>query len=199
MEIITKRIDEIKPYKKNPRKNEKAVHYVANSIKEFGFKVPIVIDKDGIIVAGHTRYMASRELRLKEVPCIIADDLSDEQIQAYRLADNKVAEFSKWDSGLLDEELKALEEIFNMSDFGFPIRIDDIDMDVEGRIEISAELGEMNDYIVLEFNNEIDWQRAIDVFGIKKVETPDKNPKIRRHGLGRVIDGAKVLEMLDEH
>jgi hypothetical protein len=92
--------------------------------------------------------------------------------------------------------LKALEEIFNMSDFGFPIRIDDIDMDVEGRIQISAELGELNDYIVLEFKNEIDWQRAVDEFGIKKVETPDKNPRIRRRGLGRVIDGAEVLERL---
>ena len=200
MDIVEKRLDEIKPYDNNPRKNDKAVAYVANSIREFGFKVPIVIDKDGVIVAGHTRYMASKSLRLKTVPCVVADDLTDEQIKAYRLADNKVAEFSKWDGDLLDEELRALEEVFNMTDFGFPIRIDDIDIDTEGRIQIAAELGEMNDYIVLEFKNEVDWQRAIIEFGLKRVETPDKNPRIRRKGIGRVIDGATILERLtNEH
>lgn len=196
MKIIEKKIGELQPYENNPRKNDKAVHFVANSIKEFGFKVPIVIDKEGVIVAGHTRYLASIELGLDEVPCLIADDLSDEQIKAYRLADNKVAELSKWDDDLLEEELRLLEESFNMSDFGFPIRIENIDIGREGKIQISAELGELNDYIVLEFKNEVDWLQACNVFGIEKVETPDANPKIRRKGLGRVIDGAKVLEML---
>ncbi len=82
-------IEDIKPYEKNPRKNDDAVEYVANSIKEFGSKVPIVIDKQNVIVAGHTRYKASKQLGLKEVPCIVADDLTDEQIKAYRLADQK--------------------------------------------------------------------------------------------------------------
>ena len=78
LQIINKKISEIKPYEKNPRRNDEAVKYVAESIKKFGFKVPIVIDKDGIIVAGHTRYKASKELKLEEIPCVIADDLSDE-------------------------------------------------------------------------------------------------------------------------
>lgn len=95
MEIVYKKIEDLKPYENNPRFNDEAVQYVANSIKEFGFKVPMVIDKDGTIVAGHTRYKASIELGLKEVPCIIADDLSKEQIKAFRLADNKVSEKSK--------------------------------------------------------------------------------------------------------
>ena len=90
MEIIYKKVDELIPYEKNPRLNDEAVKYVANSIKEFGFKVPMVIDKNGTIVAGHTRYKASLELGLKEVPCIIADDLSEEQIKAYTLAHNKL-------------------------------------------------------------------------------------------------------------
>lgn len=111
MEIITKKIDEIKPYEKNPRKNDSAVEYVANSIKEFGFKVPIVIDKDGVIVAGHTRYKASKKLGLEEVPCIIADDLSDEQIKAFRLADNKVSEQAEWNIDLLNEELDNILNI----------------------------------------------------------------------------------------
>lgn len=118
MEIIYKKVDELIPYEKNPRKNDEAVQYVANSIKEFGFKVPIVIDKNNIIVAGHTRYKASKELRLKEVPCIIADDLNDEQIKAFRLADNKVSEKAMWDFGMLDEELENILNI-NMEQFDF--------------------------------------------------------------------------------
>lgn len=118
MNIVQKKIDEIKPYEKNPRKNDEAVEYVANSIKEFGFKVPIVIDKDGVIIAGHTRYKASKKLGLKEVPCIVADDLTEEQVKAFRLADNKVGEVAEWDMTLLGEELLGIEDL-DMSDFGF--------------------------------------------------------------------------------
>ena len=110
---------DIVPYENNPRRNTEAVKYVANSIKEFGFKQPIVIDKDGVIVAGHTRYLASRTLGLKEVPCIIADDLTPEQIKAYRLADNKVGEIATWDWDALVEELAVVD--FDMSDFGFSV------------------------------------------------------------------------------
>lgn len=117
MEIVYKTLDEIKPYEHNPRNNEEAVEYVMKSIKEFGFKVPIVIDKDGTIVTGHTRYKASKHLGLEKVPCIIADDLSEEQINAFRLADNKVSEYAKWDFTLLDEELGNIE--IDMSEFGF--------------------------------------------------------------------------------
>ena len=91
LNVINKKISEIKPYEKNPRKNDDAVKYVAESIQQFGFKVPIVIDTNGVIIAGHTRYKASKKLGLKEVPCIIADDLTEEQIKAYRLADNKIS------------------------------------------------------------------------------------------------------------
>ena len=120
MQIIEKSIIEITPYEKNPRKNDEAVEYVANSIKEFGFKVPIVIDKNGVIVAGHTRYKAAQELGLEKLPCVIADDLTDEQVKAFRLADNKVGELAEWDFGLLDEELDGIFDI-NMSEFGFDL------------------------------------------------------------------------------
>lgn len=120
MDIVNKRIDDIKPYEKNPRKNDEAVEYVANSIREFGFKVPIVIDKDGVIIAGHTRYKASKKLGLKEVPCIIADDLNEEQIKAFRLADNKVGEVAVWDNDFLKLELEELEALdFDLSLTGF--------------------------------------------------------------------------------
>lgn len=118
MQIIEKNINEIKPYEKNPRKNEDAVKYVANSIKEFGFKVPVVIDKNGVIVAGHTRYKASQELGLETIPCVVADDLTPEQIKAFRIADNKTAEQAGWDTIALGDELRELMD-FDMTEFGF--------------------------------------------------------------------------------
>lgn len=130
MQLIIKKIDEIKPYEKNPRKNEAAVEYVANSIKEFGFKVPIVIDKDGIIVAGHTRHKAAKKLGLLEVPCIVADDLTEEQVKAFRLADNKVSEKAEWDFSLLADELLDIEGL-DMESFGFDISFDEDDETTE--------------------------------------------------------------------
>lgn len=124
MEIIIKKLEEIKPYEKNPRKNDVSVDKVAASIKEFGFKVPIVIDKDGVIVTGHTRYKAAKKLEMTEVPCIMAADLTEEQIKAYRLADNKAGEDSTWDWDLLEEELDDILNI-NMEDFGFDLSIDE--------------------------------------------------------------------------
>ena len=123
MNIIEKNLKDIKPYEKNPRKNDNAVKYVANSIKKFGFQQPIVIDKNGVIVAGHTRYKASKKLGLEKVPCIIADDLTDEQIKAYRLADNKVSEKSEWDFDLLNNELSEILNI-DMEMFDFDLSID---------------------------------------------------------------------------
>lgn len=129
MEIITKKIDEVIPYEKNPRKNDDAVDYVAKSIKEFGFKVPIIIDKDNVIVTGHTRLKAAKKLKLKEVPCILADDLSEEQIKAFRLADNKVGEYAEWDFDLLEDELDDILNI-DMEEFGFDIDGDDEEQEV---------------------------------------------------------------------
>lgn len=120
MEIVKKKIEEIFPYENNPRKNDEAVEFVANSIKEFGFKVPIIIDENNIIVAGHTRYKACKKLGIMEVPCVIADDLNEEQIKAFRLADNKVSEISEWDLELLDNELSEID--LDMEQFGFELK-----------------------------------------------------------------------------
>lgn len=117
MKIIYKNIEDIIPYENNPRNNDNAVEYVANSIKEFGFKNPIIIDKDNIVVAGHTRLKASKRLGLKEVPCLVADDLTEEQIKAFRLADNKVAEIATWDFNKLNLELEDIT--IDMQEFGF--------------------------------------------------------------------------------
>lgn len=118
MQITEKRLEDIKPYQNNPRKNDDAVYYVANSIKQFGFQVPIVIDRDGVIVAGHTRYKAAERLGLDVVPCVVADNLTPEQIKAYRIADNKVSEFARWDFELLNEEISDIPTI-DMEEFGF--------------------------------------------------------------------------------
>ena len=130
MEIKMMDIHSLKDYADNPRNNDGAIDYVKQSIKEFGFKVPIVVDKDNEIIAGHTRKKAALEIGIKEVPVIIADDLSDEQVRAFRLADNKVAEFSEWDMELLQSELNMLEDL-NMDDFGFDINLDDEEAEIE--------------------------------------------------------------------
>ena len=118
IKITQKPIADLIPYSRNPRRNDEAVPMVMNSIKEFGFKVPIVIDKNNIIVCGHTRFKAALKLGLETVPCIVADDLSDEQIKAFRLADNKVSERAEWDFEILSGELDDIINI-DMDSFGF--------------------------------------------------------------------------------
>ena len=148
MQIIEKSITEITPYEKNPRKNDEAVEYVANSIREFGFKVPIVIDKNGVIVAGHTRYKAAQEFGLEKLPCIIADDLTEEQVKAFRLADNKVGELAEWDFDLLGDELDGIFDI-DMSEFGFELNLDDnepteiVEDEVPEEVETRCKLGDI--------------------------------------------------------
>lgn len=120
MKIIDIAITELREYENNPRFNERAVEKVAASIRDFGFKVPIVVDTDNVIVCGHTRVKAAQWLGLEVVPCIVADDLTPEQIKAFRLADNKTGEFAEWDFAKLDAELSELAEMeFDMSAFGF--------------------------------------------------------------------------------
>lgn len=116
-QIIYKGIDELVPYGNNPRDNDKAVDAVANSIKEFGFNIPIIIDKDNIIVCGHTRLKAAKKLGIADVPCIIVNELTPEQAKAFRIADNKTAELADWDLDKLAEELKTIE--MDMEQFGF--------------------------------------------------------------------------------
>lgn len=130
MEIEWISIDEVIPYENNPRKNDASVDKVAASIKEFGFKQPIVIDKDNIIVVGHTRLLGAKQLGWEKVPCIRANDLTPEQARAYRLADNKVGESSEWDFELLDIELDGIFEI-DMSEFGFDLTMEDEQEEIE--------------------------------------------------------------------
>lgn len=132
-EIIYLPLSEIKPYENNPRYNESAVDAVAQSIKEFGFKNPIILDKHKVIIAGHTRLKAAEKLGLKEVPCIIADDLTDKQAKAYRLVDNKVGELAEWDFLKLGKEITGLPE-YDMEEFGFDLQ------EIEDKLDLEKEL-----------------------------------------------------------
>ena len=135
MNIINISVKDLKPYGKNPRKNDQAVDAVAASIREFGWKVPLVITSDKEIVAGHTRWKAAKKLGLKDVPCIISDDLTPEQIKAFRLADNKTSEYAEWDIPMLENELKDIFEI-DMGKWGFEIPEEETEVELE-RVELA--------------------------------------------------------------
>tara|TARA_B100000214_G_scaffold185101_1_gene133488 strand:+ start:940 stop:1554 length:615 start_codon:yes stop_codon:yes gene_type:complete len=131
--IVNLKVEDIKPYKKNPRKNDLSIPKVKQSIVTFGFNQPILIDKDQVVITGHTRLKAAKELNLKEVPCIIVEDLSENEIKAYRIADNKVGQDSTWDVTLLKEELKKLRlEQYPMTDTGFSdVELENLEMELE--------------------------------------------------------------------
>lgn len=117
MEIVDIAVKDLVPYDKNPRRNDEAAVKVAESIKQFGFKIPLVVDCNNVVVCGHTRLKAAKKLRLKIVPCIRADDLSEDQIKAFRLVDNRTAELAEWDFALLEEELADVQ--LDMTPFDF--------------------------------------------------------------------------------
>lgn len=140
-------IGDVVPYEKNPRLNDQAVDAVASSIREFGFKVPIVVDGKGVVVSGHTRLKAAKTLGLDDVPVIVADDLDDTKIKAFRLADNKVAELADWDESLLIKELEELTDLdYDMGQFDFEIDLDDADGNGSGE-DGSDDMGDIPDNI----------------------------------------------------
>lgn len=155
MKIEEMAIGDIIPYENNPRKNEAAVEKVAASIHEFGFKVPIIIDAENVIVAGHTRLKAAELLQLETVPVIRADDLSEEQIKAFRLADNKTAELAEWDFARLEEELAEIENI-DMSEFGFAELEEELAEDETERTDIGD--SEEKYQLVIDCESEDDMQ-----------------------------------------
>lgn len=178
MEIINKKVKDLIPYENNPRNNEDSVKYVANSIKEFGFKVPIVVDKDNVIVAGHTRLLAAIDLGMEEVPCIVADDLSEEQVKAFRLADNKVSEFSLWDYDKLGLEKELIPNI-DLTKFGF----DDINLDISY----------IDDLMTNEFAGTSENSEFTITFSINKDYEEQVMNYIKEQGKDKIVD--KILEM----
>lgn len=197
MEITQKKLSELIPYENNAKKHdEKQIENVAKSIKEYGFVQPIVIDKDNVIVIGHCRYEASKLLGAEEVPCVLVDSLTDEQVKALRLIDNKTNE-SPWNTPKLNQELEELFGKIDMNEFGFPVQIENLDnSELLGDEKISVELDEANNYVVLKFDNETDWNEAVLKLGLETVTTGEKCKGIRRTGVGRVINGNEVIGRL---
>lgn len=162
MNIQNLTIDKIKPYKNNPRKiSQTAIDMVAKSIKEFGFKNPIIIDKNNVIVCGHTRLLAAQQLKLNDIPVISASDLTDKQIKAFRLIDNKTSEFSEWDNNLLVEELNF---DFDFDEYGFD-SIDPLDESFDKGS--SAEQIIDNIYqVIVECDSERNQEKAFDLLNV---------------------------------
>ena len=204
LNIVYKPIKELKPYKKNAKKHSKEqVEQIANSIKEFGFTQPVIIDKHNSVVAGHGRILGAKKAGLKQVPTVCLEELTEEQIKAYRLVDNKLNE-SEWDSDLLKQSLDEIAEM-DMEVFGFAMdSLADEELEIEPEVPFTEILNEENNYIVLKFDNKVDWINALGVLGIEKVKAfPTKKNETKktfgeRAGVGRVIDGVKALEKMKE-
>lgn len=149
MQIVDLKINEIRPYENNPRNNLNAVDVVANSIREFGFKNPIVVDRNYTIINGHTRYQAAIKLGLTFVPVIVADDLSEEQIKAFRIMDNKSSEFAEWDYEKLLAEIKDIENVYD--NLESVVGFDDIEISELERAFSNIEVEEPSDEVDYSF------------------------------------------------
>lgn len=204
MQIIQKKLADIVPYANNTKKHDETqIKNVAESIKKYGWVQPIVIDNDGTIVIGHCRALAAEKLGIEEVPCVVVSDLTEDEINALRIVDNKTNE-SPWDFDLLSAELPEID----LSDFEFDFGIEDekekteIVEDETPEVEFSEILGEENNYLVLQFKTDIDWLNAQSIFGLETVKSYStrKDGKVtknmERKGVARVLDGAKVLNEL---
>lgn len=192
-------INSISPYENNAKLHTaEQIEQIKNSIQQFEMIDPIGVWKNQV-VEGHGRLIACKELGFKEIPIMRLDSLTDEQRRAYMLVHNKLTMNTGFDVDLLSMELDDISNI-DMGLYGFDlnsIEIEDIDSEYLNPEEpIAKELDEANNYIVLEFNTETDWEEAKILFDLKKVQTADENEKIRRHGIGRVIDGKEVMERI---
>ena len=202
MQIIQKKLADIVPYARNTKKHDETqIKNVAESIKKYGWVQPIVIDNDGTIVIGHCRALAAERLGIEEVPCVVVSDLTEEEINALRIVDNKTNE-SPWDFDLLSAELPEIDLSDFDFDFDFGLDKEKNKEEIEGEVEFSEILGEENNYLVLQFKTDIDWLNAQSIFGLETVKSYStrKDGKVaknmERKGVARVLDGAKVLNEL---
>lgn len=200
MKIENVKVEKIVPYIRNNKEhNKKQVNMIANSIKEFGFNQPLVINKDNVVVVGHWRLLAAKELGLKEVPCVRMENLTDKQIDKYRILDNKLNE-SDWSELNLKEELDILGDM-NFGDLElskeelFPDLFEEwgeILKEEKPEVEFTEELLEEHNYVVLYFDNTADWMVACDKLNL----TTKKNLLWSGKGIGRVVKGSDVLDRI---
>lgn len=204
MEIIKIALSEIKPYENNVKQHpRKQIDQIKASIKEFGNNDPIAVDENNVIIEGHGRWMALRELGYTEAECIKLVGLTDDQKKAYRLVHNKLTLNSDFE---VDDLIKELESIIavDMAKYDFKEMSDDeLEMDAKAEVPFTEVLGEEHNYIVLYFDNEVDWLQAKTLFEIQPVKafstrrdgTTD-NGKMTRIGIGRVLRGSDAINKL---
>ena len=205
LKIEYKKVEDLAPYELNSRTHsEEQIVQIANSIKEFGFTNPILLDGDNGILAGHGRLAASKLLEMKEVPTIQLSELSEDQKRAYVIADNKIALNADWDNDILKLELTDLMDAkYDVSLIGFDDKeilklFDDETSAVVGEIKFSEELLESHNYVVLYFDNDIDWLSAQTHFKLDSVYSKRSNGKPWSKGIGRVVHGGNYLTNLHE-
>lgn len=205
LKIEYKKVEDLAPYELNSRTHsEDQVVQIANSIKEFGFTNPILLDGDNGILAGHGRLAASKLLELKEVPTIQLSGLTADQKRAYVIADNKIALNADWDTDILKLEITDLMDAkYDVSLVGFNDKeilklFDDEKDTVIGEIKFSEELLESHNYVVLYFDNDIDWLSAQTHFKLDSVYSKRSNGKPWSKGIGRVVHGGNYLTNLNE-
>lgn len=191
-------VDDLKPYERNTRKHaKKDVDNIAKSIEKYGFNDAIGIWKDNIIIEGHGRLLAAKQLGMDKVPCVRLDHLTDQERREYAIAHNATAELSEWDD-ILSDELSDLD----MTDFDFDFGIDEKKEKIKGEVPFTEILDEENNYIVLKFDNTVDWLQLESVFDLETVKayssrTDGKITKnMTRSGIGRVVNGAEFLNKL---
>lgn len=191
------------PYAQNSRTHSAhQVNKIADSIKEFGFLNPVIIDKKQGIIAGHGRVMAAKQLELKEIPTIQASHLSEKQKKAYVIADNRLALDAGWNEKALMKELLDLEQQeYDLKLTGFEQSeldkiLGNLDAETDGTIKFSEEVGEAHNFVVLYFDNDLDWLSAQTHFNLESVHSKRQNGKPWSKGIGRVINGAEYLKKL---
>lgn len=209
LEVVEVATDELVEYVNNAKLHpSEQIDQIAASIEQFGFNSPILAwhndDGEPEIVAGHGRLVAARKLGMESLPVVFLDHMDEEQRRAYILVDNQLTMNSGFDDEMLRNELAGILDV-DMSIFGFDC--DEVEEYGESDVDLwpeyqrddvfAHELGEANNYVVLEFTTEEQWQRAIEAFGLRRETTRDKHEAVRRHGIGRVIDGEAVLRAVE--
>ena len=200
MDIKNIAVKDLIPYQKNTKKHDDVqINNVAESIKQYGFVQPIVIVKNNVVVIGHCRLLAAKKLKMADVPCVCVDDLTEEQVKALRIVDNKSNE-SDWLNDILELELPDVDLSAFDFDFGLDKKKDK--EEIEGEVPFTEVLGEENNYIVLKFDNTVDWLQLESLFDLETVKayssrTDGKITKnMTRAGVGRVVNGADFLNKL---
>ena len=200
MNIKNIAVKDLIPYEKNTKKHDDVqINNVVESIKQYGFVQPIVIDKNNVVVIGHCRLLAAKKLKMTDVPCVCVEDLTEEQVKALRIVDNKSNE-SDWLNDILELELPDVD--LSAFDFDFGLDKKKAKEEIEGEVPFTEVLGEENNYIVLKFDNTVDWLQLESLFDLETVKayssrTDGKITKnMTRAGVGRVVNGADFLNKL---